>query len=575
MANLPLRGLGSTGVVPDVSPYDLPPSGYSRADNVLFEDGKVKRGYVLRTFHNFNTEYTCTASVSHQDATGLDNFFICNLGYDCLRWNNDQFVSVNNSTYHTVTTPAAPETPMNGAVLGSVVYFNKAGSVPIYKLSSDTFFRELYPKAGSPAGVTSTWGDGGTTWTCATLRPFGDYMIAMNMTEGAGAFPSRVRFSDPVTSGQPALNWDASDTTNSAGFVDLAQLEGGIVDGLSLRNQFIIYSHHEAWLMELVGGQFIFNFRRLFADEGVLGINCVAEVGDYHYVFGRDDIYRHNGTQKESISDGRVRDFIFNNMAGNFKHASFVFHDPRFSKILFCYKSVDSNTAWSESTHCNKAAVYDYVNNTWSFMDLPNVVSAASFVSTSNLTYETVAGLSYENVGGTYDATITGKQDGTVFFNSLTHIETPADANAYPAASADVYYDRTHNSALALDTILSASSVISPLETKMNALPILERTGIDLDEAGLETRRYKSLSALYPQMISSTNSTVNFSVGAADLPNNAPNYTTTYPFNPDTEYHLNTRASGRYLSYKLETSNVSTDFELTGIDAEFLTTGKR
>ena len=38
--------------------------------------------------------------------------------------------------------------------------------------------------------------------------------------------------------------------------------------------------------MEFVGGQFIFNTRKLFNDAGVINQNCVVEADGRHYVFG-------------------------------------------------------------------------------------------------------------------------------------------------------------------------------------------------------------------------------------------------------------------------------------------------
>ena len=48
MANLPIRGLGSVGVVTDVDPYNLPLSGFTRAKNVRFNEGKVTAGPIYR-----------------------------------------------------------------------------------------------------------------------------------------------------------------------------------------------------------------------------------------------------------------------------------------------------------------------------------------------------------------------------------------------------------------------------------------------------------------------------------------------------------------------------------------------
>ena len=71
-----------------------------------------------------------------------------------------------------------------------------------------------------------------------------------------------------------------------------------IVDGLELGTNFVIYSSSEAILMEFVGGTFLFNFRKLFGDEGVINTNCVVEVDGRHYVFGQNEIYVTDGTSR-------------------------------------------------------------------------------------------------------------------------------------------------------------------------------------------------------------------------------------------------------------------------------------
>ena len=48
MPNLPIRGLGSVGVVTDVDPYNLPINGFTRGKNVRFHEGKVTHGPVFR-----------------------------------------------------------------------------------------------------------------------------------------------------------------------------------------------------------------------------------------------------------------------------------------------------------------------------------------------------------------------------------------------------------------------------------------------------------------------------------------------------------------------------------------------
>lgn len=49
MPILPIRNLGQIGVVSDLNSYDLPLNGISRANNVRFDDGKIKRANVFRS----------------------------------------------------------------------------------------------------------------------------------------------------------------------------------------------------------------------------------------------------------------------------------------------------------------------------------------------------------------------------------------------------------------------------------------------------------------------------------------------------------------------------------------------
>ena len=111
-------------------------------------------------------------------------------------------------------------------------------------------------------------------------------------------------------------SWDETDTTKSAGTNDLVGMKTGIVDGAVLGSNFIIYSSDSIFLMEFVGGNFIFNFRKLFTDEGLISQNCVVEVEGKHYCFGPADIYVHDGTTKQSIRAERSRMICFHHSSG-------------------------------------------------------------------------------------------------------------------------------------------------------------------------------------------------------------------------------------------------------------------
>ena len=56
------------------------------------------------------------------------------------------------------------------------------------------------------------------------LRPFGDF-LGLGMAEGVSTFPNRVRFSNIVDANSVPDSWNENDTTKSAGFNDLVQMQ--------------------------------------------------------------------------------------------------------------------------------------------------------------------------------------------------------------------------------------------------------------------------------------------------------------------------------------------------------------
>ena len=179
------------------------------------------------------------------------------------------------------------------------------------------------------------------------------------------------------------------------------QIPTEIIDGLSLGSNFIIYSSDQTWLMEFIGGQFIFQTRKLFNDAGAINQNCVVEADGRHYVFGPNDIYAHDGTTKQSICDERTKSFIFDNLNNDNTDVCFAMHNTNLNEIMFCYMSGDADTAFPNANRCNRGAVYNYRNNTWTFYDLPNVSSGTQANVNSVATYATTTA-TYALTGGTF-----------------------------------------------------------------------------------------------------------------------------------------------------------------------------
>ena len=103
------------------------------------------------------------------------------------------------------------------------------------------------------------------------------------------------------------------------------------------------------------------------------------------------------------IVDGRVKDYIFNGIDSTSTNRCFVQYDPQREEIYFCYKSADDLSEFTNGDGCNRAAVFNYINNTWSFLDLPNVYFGTTANVDTVATYDSVPPTAtYDSYGGTY-----------------------------------------------------------------------------------------------------------------------------------------------------------------------------
>lgn len=539
MAILPVRDLGKVGAITDLSPYNLPLSAFSRAVNVRFDEGKVRRSPVFRTVLSsigFNPRFTFGIIPS----SGFDTALVISDDYVIKEYANaaltDRSGSISGST---------DPRPFTGTTLSDVVYINRPDRVPVFRDPAGTNFADL-----------TNWP---STYRAVSLRAFGSQLIALNITEGGNSFPNRVRFSNFALANSVPDSWDETDTTKSAGFNDLVEMDTAIVDGLSLGSNFIIYSSTDVFLMEFVGGAFLFNFRKLFTDSGLINQNCVVEVEGKHFCFDNADIYMHDGTTRKSICDERVKNFIFQGLNTLKKNRCFVHHDPNLNEIYFCYVSGDELVGFPNAERCNRAAVYNYRKDTWSFVDLPNVSSATVMNLNTVTTYAASTGLPYDTTGGSY-------YDQEDSFNR--HVVFVGEDLAADGITSDKIYG--------LD-LSDEGSIAFALDTEATKGAVFERVGIDLDQAsrGVGVRGYKVLTRIYPQaQTNNTNKLLTLEFGASDTPSTAPTFSAPVSYNTETDHKIDSRAAGRYLSYRVTIPDTK-DFEFSGFDFEVTATGRR
>jgi len=123
MPNLPIRGLGSVGVVTDVDPYNLPINAFTRAKNVRFSDGSVRRGPIMRGVSDISINPVFAYGIT--SLTGFDTVLVVDDVFDVREFSNGTFTTRKTTSGTASTIPAVTAT-----TLADVQYLNRDDQTP-------------------------------------------------------------------------------------------------------------------------------------------------------------------------------------------------------------------------------------------------------------------------------------------------------------------------------------------------------------------------------------------------------------------------------------------------------------
>jgi hypothetical protein len=569
MANLPLRKLGGVGVITDASPYDLPPNAFSAANNVIFSEGRVQRAPVfIVLFNPIRSALSYDAAAGTYDANpnvydsaegGSSNAARFVGSYTDPSAGETVFVADNDGTIRAYPGNVMSfQTPTSGTVTND----NPWSHAQVAGLSflARTGMRPYARNIKHDSTYSLMGGDWVATDTASIVRGFKGYCICLGMNKNGVDYPTMVKWSNPIqySTAVSGLQWDPANTNYVAGENVIGDMKNPIRDGLALGEAFLIYSQNQIWLMEYSGDLNVFNFRRLPFEGGVLNTNCVVEVESKHYVFGDNDIYVTDGLSRQSIAEGRVRRRIYNTLDRNKQGFCFVAHDSVSKLLHFCYATLQDEASFAGTTFCNQAATYNYKDDTWSFMDLPNIVGGA----------EANASLVKDLFG-----------DATNSYSLYNTSYTSFSGGGTPKLSIMLgVYDQSKglsDTAVYAIDLPTVGMVNLPANPETLKPAYVERVGVSMDTQGLPLRSYKTVQSAVPEAyFDDATGTFTFEFGSSDLPEQTPNYRSKSPFNPSSDYKIDMMVSGRYLAYKIGTSSIS-NFQISGMDCEIKSMSRR
>lgn len=342
---------GKVGIVTDVPASLLPPEAWSDGRNVRFVDGNAQSGQDARQIAEAPADFEPRWLLPARTDTDLFQMVAGNAAVYAFGANQFSDITRTSGAY-----TAGYADRWNGGVLNTIPVLNNGKDVPQIWLPIGTGTK-LVDLPNWPANTTAK-----------VLRPFGNYLVAFDITESSAHYPYLFMWSNAAEPGAVPDSWDESDKTKLAGRNSaLAATQGPIVDALPMGNALAIYKTDANWLLVPNQNLLVFDPQRTPVNGGLLAQDCAQPLpGGTHFVVGMEDIYLFDGQTAQSLVDSRTKRFIYGDISTSHYAQSFVVRHPTARQMWFVY-------AARSAAKPNRAAVWSWVENVWSFYDLDAV----------------------------------------------------------------------------------------------------------------------------------------------------------------------------------------------------------
>jgi hypothetical protein len=433
---------------------------------------------------------------------------------------------------------ATAEIGWTGGVLNTIPVINNGVDVPqMWTPTNDS--TALSPLSDWPAG-----------YTCRALRPFKNYLVALDVTKSGTRYPQLVLWSHAADPGDVPSSWDVTDPTVDAGEFPLAETAGFVIDCLPLRNFNVVYKDDQAWLMQYVGGISVFRFDRIRSSTGILDRRCVGSFelearGEHHFVVGPDDVYIHNGQYSQSVIDQRNRDLLYGELDATKKHLVHVTVNTRRSEIYVMYPSAGNS-------YCNRCATWDWKKDKWTFRDVPSIAfSATGIVSPSS------------GSGDTWDTTSgTWASDTQIWDETRYSTVIPSVLLAKPGSGKKLFKMDDGTSG-------DGSTITAVAERTGLAIVGMDRNNRPI----IDTNVRKLVTEVWPRIAAPTGTQVSVYVGKQDNLQAPVTFSGPYVFTVGVDNFVTPLVEGRYIAVRFE-APCTNEWQLHGYDLTVEPTGE-
>lgn len=333
-----------SGINSDLPPEEVAASVWTGGSNVQFQDTATTR---VGGYENYSGTPLGTGPVFALPLVGTAEVYWI--------YCSTQGVYVTDGINHFDITPVGLSLCEAGDWTGCIL-----NGVPVLNNTIDEpFYWDL--NTGNKCQTLPGWKAGAT---CKAIRAFKYHLFALNITD-VTIQPDTLWWSAGAEPGAIPQEWlPAPD--NDAGDMTLADTEGDILDGLALRDSFIVYKSYSTYALSYVAGQYVYTQQKLFLTTGIQSPNCIAEINGEHWVFTGSDVIKHDGQNYKSIVQDKIKHEIVDSI------------EPTKIKLPCITARHRNQQIWlgiptAGNSHLNKAYVINILTGDVGIRELPNV----------------------------------------------------------------------------------------------------------------------------------------------------------------------------------------------------------
>jgi hypothetical protein len=514
----------------DLHPWDLEPSVFNSATNFRLVDGKAiaANGHTAVWPVAPNSKFT---SLVHMQRNEL-HYYVLSGGLNTCLYDGSTWSDISSADRVAAGELSSNQLQWTSCKLGFNIVINSSQHFPEYWSGNNG--EVMQPLNFTPS---KTWKQ--MNYRATVLRSHKDFLFALGLVEDGVEQPNAYRWSHPADTNGLPFTWDEMDLSAIASKESISGDFGAIVDGLSLRDSFCIYTERSIHVLDYAGDEFVFRRRLLSTSHGVQSPNCIIEAVGSHYFITENDIMVNDGNSLSSLLTNKLKS-VFNNISTSYFKNNFACANQITNEAWFCL--VEKGYEYPSI-----AIVYNWVTETLALRDI-----------TSSSAKGTLACITF---GPDLPDPLPWDTRPTDWAN-YSHTDIEGNVSNWWNYSGYSPYTNTFFG------IGPSYTQIQKIEgARTGVTTVLQRDSLALEGHINVT----TLTRVYPHITSA--GPVTFQFGSHDFNSSSIRWKPAIVFNPLTDRKIDIRTTGELQAWKI--TSVGTDFQMSGIDFEYTINGVR